>query len=719
MTRLVSRREFLRDAAVGLSVVVLSGPLGHRLARADQPLPPGGFQLSAWLRISPDGAVTVVVNKSEMGQGVETALPMIIAEELEADWRQVRVETAPAAAAYKDPVWGTQATGGSSSVRHMYQPLREAGAAARQMLVAAAAAVWGVPVAECTAQLGSVSHAPTLRTLAYGDLVARAAALPVPAQPAVKPPERFRLIGTPVARLDTAAKVQGAAGFGIDSVAPRMLYGAVARPPAFGARVGAVQSARALALPGVVAVHRIDRGVGVCANSLDAAWKGRDALEISWEGAANPKLDDETLRRTFVASLDTSGLIARKDGDAAAALAGAKRRLAADYHLPYLAHATMEPMNCTAAVSASRCDIWAPTQNQSGVVALARKMTGLAPEQIFVHTTYLGGGFGRRFETDFVEEALALAQQAGRPVKVVWKREEDIGHDFYRPGNSCRFAAGLDDAGRLVAWQHKVAVPSIFARVFPDQMKDGIDSAAVDGLRDMEYEIPNLAVEYVRVDTPVPVGFWRSVGASHNGFTVESFMDEVARAAGTDPLEFRLGLLREHPRAARVLQVAAEKSGWGTALPAGTGRGIAYFPSFGSRVAQVAEVACDAATGELRVKRVVCAVDSGLVVNPDTVRAQMMGCVVMGLSAALKEAVQFADGGTRSGNFNTYRLLRLNEVPEIEVHLVPGGGSVGGIGEPGVPPVAPAVANALFAAAGIRTRVLPLTPAAILAARQG
>jgi isoquinoline 1-oxidoreductase beta subunit len=346
-------------------------------------------------------------------------------------------------------------------------------------------------------------------------------------------------------------------------------------------------------------------------------------------------------------------------------------------------------------------------------------MTGLAPEQIFVHTTFLGGGFGRRFETDFVEEALALAIKTGRPVKVVWKREEDIRHDFYRPGNSCRFAAGLDREGRLVAWQHKVAVPSIFARVFPQQMKDGIDSAAVDGLRDMEYEIPNLAVEYVRVDTPVPVGFWRSVGASHNAFTVESFMDEAAHAAGKDPLEFRLGLLRDHPRAAHVLQLAAEKAGWGTALPAGTGRGIAYFPSFESRVAQVAEVATDAVTGEIRVRRVVCVVDSGLIVNPDTVRAQMMGCVVMGLSAALKEEVEFAEGGTKSANFNTYRLLRMDETPAIEVHLAPGGGTTGGIGEPGVPPVAPAVANALFAATGIRVRVLPLTPAAVLAARKG
>jgi isoquinoline 1-oxidoreductase beta subunit len=720
VTRLITRREFVRDAAGGLGIIVLAGPLGFRLAKADDTAGPGGeFRPNAWLRIAPDGTVTVVVNKSEMGQGVDTSLPMLVADELEADWKRVRVETAPAADAYKDPVWGTQGTGGSSSVRHMYQPLREAGAAAREMLVAAAAAAWGVPPAECAAALGLVTHARSGRSLGYGELAARAATLPLPAKPALKDPGKFRYVGTAVPRTDTVAKVQGTAVFGIDSFAPEMLYGAVARPPAFGAKPGAVDPQPALAVPGVVAVHQIDRGIGVCARSIEAAWKGRDALGVSWSGATDPALDTAALRRAFVSGLDAAGISARKDGDAAGALAGAAKRLAADYHLPYLAHATMEPMNATVSVRADRCDIWAPTQNQSGVLGLARTMTGLAPEQIFVHTTFLGGGFGRRFETDFVEEAIALSMKAGRPVKVIWKREEDIRHDFYRPGNSCRFAAGLDRDGRLVAWQHRVAAPSIFARVFPGMMKDGIDSAAVDGLRDMEYEIPNLAVEYVRVDTPAPVGFWRSVGASHNGFTVESFMDEAAHAAGRDPLEFRLALLREHPRAARVLQVAAEKAGWGTALPAGTGRGIAYFPSFGSRVAQVAEVAADAATGEIRVRRVVCAVDSGLVVNPDTVRAQMTGCVVMGLSAALKEAVEFADGGTKTSNFNSYRLLRAEETPVIEVHLVPGGGEPGGIGEPGVPPVAPAVANALFAATGARVRSLPLTADAVLAALKG
>jgi isoquinoline 1-oxidoreductase beta subunit len=379
----------------------------------------------------------------------------------------------------------------------------------------------------------------------------------------------------------------------------------------------------------------------------------------------------------------------------------------------------MEPMNCTAAVRDGRCDVWAPTQNQTGTLALARKISGLPADRIFVHTTFLGGGFGRRFETDFVEEALVLAVKTGRPVKVVWTREEDIGHDFFRPGNACRLAGGLDAAGRLVALHQKVAVPSIFARVFPEQVKGGIDPAAMDGLLDMEYEIPDRTLEYVRVDTPVPVGFWRSVGASHNGFTLESFIDEAAAAAGADPLQFRLGLLREHPAPRRVLEVAAEKSGWGTPAPKGVGRGIAYFPSFGSRVAQVAEVHVDTATGEITVQRVVCAVDSGIVVNPDTLEAQMSGCVMMGLSAALLEAVAFGAGGTRSGNFNDYPILRVGRAPRVEVHLVPGGGPIGGVGEPGVPPVAPAIANALFAATGIRVRSLPLLPETVLKARAG
>ncbi|HEY6000045.1 MAG TPA: xanthine dehydrogenase family protein molybdopterin-binding subunit [bacterium] len=720
MSPAITRREFLQLTGSGLTIVVLSGPLGLRLASAEEAgNAAADFQPNVWLRVAPSGDVTIVVNKSEMGQGVLTSLAMVVADELEADWKRVRVLEAPAGDAYIDPVWHTQGTGGSSSVRHMYQPLREAGAAAREMLVAAAAASWGVPAGECAAALGTVTHAASGRSAGYGELVAKAAGMPVPAKPALKDPAKFRYIGTAVPRTDTAAKVEGAAGFGIDSFAPGMLYGVFARPPAFGAKAAGFDRAAAALVPGVVGVHETDRGVAVVAETLEAAWKGRDALAVSWSGAADPELDTGALQRTFAASLERSGVIARSDGDAAKTLSAAAKTVAADYHLPYLAHVTMEPMNCTAAVKDGRCDVWAPTQNQTGVRALAAKITGLPAEQVSVHTTFLGGGFGRRFETDFVAEALTLAVKSGRPVKVIWRREEDIRYDFYRPANSCRLRAALDAGGRLTALHQKVAVPSIFARVFPDQVKNGIDPAAMDGLEDMDYEIPNLTLEYVRVDTPVPVGFWRSVGASHNGFTLESFMDEAAAAAGKDPLDFRLALLGNHPQTRRVLETAAGKAGWGKPLPAGTGRGIAFFTSFGSRVAQVAEVAADLKTGQVRAQRVVCAVDSGIVVNPDTLVAQMMGGIVMGLSAALLEAVDFRRGGTGSANFDDYPVLRMAEAPRIEVHLVPGGGPVGGVGEPGVPPVAPAVANALFAATGIRVRSLPLAPQTVLKARKG
>jgi len=467
-----------------------------------------------------------------------------------------------------------------------------------------------------------------------------------------------------------------------------------------------------LKVPGVEGVLQIDRGVAVWARTLEAAWKGREALAVQWDKGAEPALSDLSLRETFAAHLGKDGIVARAEGDPKAALAGAAKKIEARYFLPYLAHATMEPMNATASVTKERCELWIPTQNQTGAQGLAVKISGLPADRITVNTTFLGGGFGRRFEMDTVEEALLIAKAAGVPVKVVWTREEDLQHDYYRPGNATLLEGGLDAQGRLVAWRQKVAVPPIFERVFPGMVKDGIDLAAIDGLRELEYEIPNVAIEYVRVETPVPVGFWRSVGNSHNGFTVECFIDELARAAGKDPLEFRLGLLKNQPRATRVIQLAAKQAGWGAPLPAGRAHGLAYCHSFDSRVAQVAEVSLRDATREIVVHRVVCAVDCGVVVNPDTVRAQIMGGCLMGLSAALKEAVVFADGGSRSANFGDYRILRGSEAPAVEVHIVESDEKPSGIGEPGLPPIAPAVANALFALTGARLRDLPLRPAA-------
>ncbi len=713
----LTRREFLKVTGTGLAIAVVSTSAGYRLlSAAEMEKEHPAFQPSAWLRILPDNTVVITVSKSEMGQGVYTSLPMIVADELDADWKNVRMEVAPAGDAYKDPVWGSQSTGGSSSIRHMYEPLRKAGAAAREMLVIAAAREWNVSVKECTCDLGRVHHVNSSRVSTYGNVANEAAKLEAPQNPVLKKESQFRYIGKDIPRLDMHDKVNGQARFGIDSFVPGMLYAAIARPPAYGADLGSSQKDAASAVPGVRAVISIPPGMAVLADTLDAAWKGRDALKPIWQNGKSPGLSTVSLQKDFLSRLDTAGIVARNDGDAKAAMEGAARKVEAVYQLPFLAHATMEPMNCTVDVRADRCDIWVPTQNQSGTLASAVKITGLKSEQVNVHTTYLGGGFGRRFERDFIEEALLLSKSSGRPIKLVWTREEDIRNDFYRPMNATRIQAAFDADGRISAWSHRIVCPSIFSRVFPGAMKNGIDNAAVEGVENLEYEVPNVHVEYVRFETPVPVGFWRSVGSSHNAFTVESFVDELAHAAKKDPLEFRLGMLKKHPRAARVLQVAAEKAGWGKPLAKGRARGIAYNLSFGSYVAEVAEVSVNSKSGAITVHKVTCAVDCGSVVNPAIVSAQMMGGIVMGLSAALKEKIEIANGGIKSENFADYELLRMSEAPDVDVHIVKSGEALGGIGEPGVPPVAPAVANAVFAATGARMRELPMKPETVLAA---
>ena len=714
MSPLITRRDLLKKSLAGAGLVVVAAimPGGYRILKAEgMPKDPAdSCSLNLWIKVTPDNLVTIVLNKSEMGQGVYTSLPMIAADELEADWRQVRFESAPAADRYKDPVWGAQSTGGSTSVRHMFEPLRKAGAAAREMLRMAGAQTWGVPREECEAKQGTVRHAKSDRSLTYGQLCEKAAKLPIPQNPPLKKESQFRFIGTSLPRLDVVEKVNGSAIFGIDIVVPGMLYAAIARPPAYGAKPTAYDQEAAGKVPGVFKVIPIDRGIAVCANTLEAAWKGKDALQVNWGPGSQPDLENETLEKSLTQHLSKQGVTAKSQGNIGRALSEASRKIEATYFLPYLAHATMEPMDCTAHVQKDRCDVWVATQGQTGVLMTAQKVTGLKPEQIHVHTTYLGGGFGRRGEMDAVEEALQTSKATGKPVKVIWTREEDIQNDFYRPGNCCRIEGAIDEKGELTAWSHKVVAPSIFGRVFPERVKSGVDPAAVEGVANMEYEIPNLRVEYVRMDTPIPVGFWRSVGSSHNAFTVESFMDELAHAAGKDPVEFRLNLLRNHPRVRRVIEVAAEKAGWAKSLKKGEGRGMAYHFSFGSHVAQVAEVSVQEKEGTIKVNRVVCAVDCGPVVHPAIITAQMKSGILMGLSAALRERVDFAKGGVVSSNFDNYELLRMKEIPEIEVHIVSSGEKMGGIGEPGLPPIAPAVANAVFKAAGIRVRRLPMLP---------
>lgn len=714
----ITRREFLQKslAGAGLAVAVSVTPFGARLLSAEEIGKDSSLSPDVWLKITPDNIVHVIVNKSEMGQGVYTSLPMIIADELGADWKQVRIEAAPAGDKYKDPVWGAQATGGSSSIKHMNDPLRKAGAAARQMLVTAAADMWKVPESECEAYQGAVRHIVTNRGITFGQLTTKAAQLPVPKSPAVKRDSDLTLIGRPVERLDVPDKVNGRAIFGIDSFVPGMVYAAIARPPAYGAKPLSYDKEAALRISRVSQVVPIPSGIAVCAETPDAAWKGRDALNVKWDKGEYPDLDTGKLEKTFINDLGKKGITARDEGDVTTVLAHAKRKIEATYVLPYLSHATMEPMNCTAHVGSDRCEIWTPTQNQTGVLKLAEKESGLKPEQIQVNTTYLGGGFGRRFEIDVVSEALKISKAIGKPAKLIWKREEDMQNDFYRPANCSRIEGAVDDKGRLTAWSHKIVCPSIFSRVFPDRVKGGIDPAAVEGLSNMEYEVPNVRVEYVRIDAAVPVGFWRSVGSSHNAFTVESFVDEAAHAAGNNPLEFRLGLLKNHRRAYRALEVVADKAGWGKPLQKGQGRGIAQHMSFGSYIAQVAEVSVNKGDGTIKVHRVVCAVDCGPVVNPAIITAQMRGAIIMGLSAAVHESIDFSKGGVSSSNFSDYPLLRISEIPEIEVHIVNSSDEMGGIGEPGLPPIAPAVANAVFNASGIRVRRLPLKPETVLQA---
>ena len=502
-------------------------------------------------------------------------------------------------------------------------------------------------------------------------------------------------------------KVNGTAAFGLDHFTTPMLYAVCSRAPAYGAEILAFDAGAVESLPGVRQVIRLDQTLAVCADSLEAAWQGRDLLQISWSSGSRPELSDAGLEDLFSAHLDQPGVIVRDTGEVTQTLEHCSRHHTAEYVLPYLAHATMEPMNCLADVRPESCEIWVPVQNQTKALETTQQLTGLPPEKILIHTTFLGGGFGRRLEVDYLAEAVRLSQASGQPVKLVWTREEDFRYDFFRPMTATRIRAGLDQQGRVQVWDHTIAAPSIYARSYPAALKKGFDPAAVEGARHLAYDIPHVRVSYVRVDTPIPVGFWRSVGHSHNAFTVESCIDELAHLAGQDPLGFRLAHLAPGSRAGRVLTVAAAKAGWGTSLAPGRALGIAQHYSFGSYVAHVAEVSADEKSGTINVHRVVCAVDCGAVINPDTVVAQMEGGILFGLSAALHEQVSFAQGGVKTRNFSDYPILTLRETPEIEVHLVPSGDPLGGVGEPGVPPIGPAVANAVFAATGRRLRRLP------------
>ncbi len=709
----VSRREFVSRGAVGGAGLLLAftlpparGPLAKFAALAG----PGAAGLSpnAWLRLDADGGITVRIDSCEMGQGVQTSLPMILAEELDVDFAKIRCEFATMEAAYVSPKKGRRGTGGSNSIRSQFDLLRRTGAAGRAMLITAAAQRWGVAADECRTEPGVVVHPASGRRATYGELADAAGALPVPENPVLKDPKDFRIIGTRVPRLDTKLKVTGQAQFGIDVRVPGMLTAVVARCAACGGAVKSVDDAAAKKIPGVRAVVPIDGGVAVVADSLWPAKKGRDALVIEWDERAIKDVNSESIARSIHDAAASAGVVAHAVGYPAAT----PTMVEATYSLPYLAHATMEPMNCTAFVTADRCEIWAPTQGQSNAQATAMRLTGLPAEKITIHTTYLGGGFGRRSEADFVADAVQISRAVGAPVQVVWMREDDIRNDFYRPTHHHTIKVALDERGYPSSWTHHVVAPSVLARWFPQAVRNGVDGDAVSGLDDeFRYAVPNRRVTYAMLNVAVPVGWWRSVGESATTFVIESMIDEAAARHPYDPVEYRRQLLTANPRLLGVLNLAAEKAGWSTPAPAGRARGVALGTGFGSYVAQIAEVSVDRAKGDLRVHKVVCAVDCGQVVNPAIVEAQMESAIVYGLTAALKGEITVAGGKVQQSNFHDYQMLRMREMPVVETYIVPSRERPGGIGEPGTPPIAPAVANAIFAATGKRLRKLPIRAA--------
>lgn len=710
-----SRRNFLRvTAAIGGGFALGIG-LPSRAEVRDDAISDAPFAPNAFLRIDRTGKVTFVMRYVEMGQGTYTSIPMLIAEELEVDVDEVALEHAPPDdKIYVNPLIGVQMTGGSTAVRGSYIPLRQAGATARQMLIGAAAQRWKVDPASCHAETGTVVHAPTGRRLSYGKLVDAAAKLPVPENVALKSPADFKLIGTSHRRLDITGKVNGAAKFGIDSRRPQMKFAVVAISPTFGGKLLSVDEARAKAVRGVSQVVRLEDAVAIVANHTWAAKQGLAAAAPQFDPGPNAKLSTADIVAQLAVASERSGAVARHDGDAAMAIARAPGKFDAVYEQPFLAHATMEPMNCTVHMTRGKCEIWVGSQVPGLTQAAVAKVTGLDPAQILIHNHLLGGGFGRRLEFDGTVRAVQIAQQVDGPVQVIWTREEDIQHDMYRPYYYDRISAGLDGQGKPVGWSHRIVGSSIVERYAPSWIKDGVDPDAVESSANLAYGVGDIHVEWVAQEPPSGIGtaFWRGVGVTRGTFVVESFVDELAANAGRDPLEYRLGLLDKEPRAQAVLRMAAKQSGWGEPLPARQGRGIALCSGFGSYIAQVVQVDVDQ-EGNVKPLHVWCVVDCGITVNPDTVQAQMQSGIVFGLSGALYGEVTIKDGRVEQTNFGDYRVLRINETPLIDVHLVSSLEEPGGIGEPGTSCVMPALTNAIFAATGKRLRKLPVDAAAL------
>jgi isoquinoline 1-oxidoreductase subunit beta len=716
MTTALSRRALLKGSAAlgGALVIATYVPLPGFAEGGAAPLP------NAFIRIAPDDSVTVLIKHLDKGQGVATGLATIVAEELDADWAQMRAEFAPAnVALYKNLLFGIQGTGGSTSTANSWLQLRRAGAAARAMLVAAAAREWQVPAVEITVEKGVVAHAASGKKTRFGALAAAAAQLPVPEEPVLKDPRSFRLVGSrEVKRIDTPAKITGQPIYAMDVKRPGMVYAVLARAPKFGGRVESFDAAAAKAMPGVVDVVPVPMGVAVLGRTTWHARQGRDALKIDWDFSKAETRSSAEILADYKARTLEKGLPAALRGDPAAALAAADKVIEAEFEFPYLAHAPMEPLNCVVELSADGCEIWAGSQFQTVEQGTAAAYLGLKPEQVKINTLYAGGSFGRRATptADYILEAVAIAKASGgqRPIHLVWTREDDIRGGYYRPAVYHKLRAGLDKEGRIVAWDHHIAAQQILEGTpfAARAVHDGIDRTTAEGIPDMPYPIPNMAVAIHPVRAPVPVLWWRSVGHTHTAQVVEVMIDELAHAAGKDPVAFRLAMLAERPRHRAVLQLAAEKAGWGTPRAKGRGLGIAVHESFRSFVAQAAEVAVTA-DGGFKVERVVCAVDCGIAVNPDVVAAQMEGGIGYALGAALRNKVTLTEGEVDQSNFHDYEPLRISDMPKVEVYIVPSSEAPTGVGEPGVPALAPAVSNAVFAATGRRLRSLPFAATAL------
>lgn len=702
----LSRRGFLKSAAAasgGLVIAMYLPGCGKPDNVARTAGPAKVVEANAWLRIGTDGAITVLCDRSEMGQGVYTALPTLIAEELGVEPASIQVEFAPPGAAYVNSLLGAQVTGGSTSVRDAWDKLRMAGAEARERLIAVAADEWSVPASRCSVEDGYVVF--TSRRAAFGELVEAAAALPRPANVRPRGRDAWRFIGKPQKRLDTAAKVDGSAQFGIDVRLPDMLYASLAQAPELGATVENFDDARAKAMPGVRQVVQTSAGVAVIADSWWQAKQARDALTIKWKSGPNARLSNAAIYAGLKSAASGTGKEVRKEGDSESGLRGASKRVDAVYELPMLAHATLEPQNCTVEFKDGHCHVYAPTQVQQMAQAVAAQAAGLPLEKVLVHTTFLGGGFGRRLDVDFIPAAVECAKAAGKPVKLLWTREDDTTHDKYRPPARNTCAAALDAQGNLTTFKLQLVAPSITSRWAPAVVKDIVDPFAIEAAHNYPYAAANVRIDYVQHEIGIDVGYWRSVSHALNCFTVEGFMDEVAHAAGKDPYQFRHDLLARQPRWQAVLDAAAKKAQWGR-IPEGRYQGIALMSGYDTYLAQVAEISMEG--NRLKVHRIVCVIDCGQIVNPDIVHAQAEGSIIFGLTAALYDEINVAGGKVKEQNFNDYRLMRINEVPAVEVYFIESEEKPGGMGEPVVALVAPAVCNAIYAATRKRLRTLPI-----------